>query len=109
MKSPIDGHEEKMVIGFPLAMLDRPLGEHELVLNFSGAQWTMFIDGKLMDNDFPIGYPIAEKMKKWEIDTTFISSAKLFYPAIQPKRITGIEKEIKPQIQYWTPNGHNTW
>lgn len=109
LKSPIDGHEEKMVIGFPLAMLDRPLGEHELVLNFSGAQWTMFIDGKLMDNDFPIGYPIAEKMKKWEIDTTFISSAKLFYPAIQPKRITGIEKEIKPQIQYWTPNGHNTW
>ena len=53
LKSPVDGHMERMIIGIPLAMLNQPLGEHEVILNFSGVRWTMYEDGKLLDNDFP--------------------------------------------------------
>lgn len=109
LKSPIDGREERMTVGFPLAMLSQPFGEHELVLNFSGTRWTMFVDGELVDNDFPIGYPVAEKMKNWKMDTSFVSCAELFYPAIQPERKSGMSAGVKPQIQYWTPTGHNAW
>ena len=58
LKSPVDGHMERMIIGIPLAMLNQPLGEHEVILNFSGVRWTMYVDGKLLDNDFPLGYPL---------------------------------------------------
>ncbi len=110
LKSPIDGREERMAIGFPIAMLEQPLGEHELVLNFTGARWTMFIDGTLVDNDFPIGYPVAEKMKNWKINTAFVSQAELYPASVQPVRKEGNgEKRFMPQLQYWTPPGHNAW
>ena len=32
-------------------------GEHEVVVHFSGVRWTMYVDGELLDNDFPFGYP----------------------------------------------------
>ncbi len=108
LKSPVDGHLERMVTGIPLAMLDKPLGEHEVVLNFSGVRWTLYVDGRLLDNDFPLGYPSPEKMKNWKIDSHFVSQAALFHPAIQPERMAGIDAS-KPQIQYWTPPGHNAW
>ena len=91
LKSPVDGHMERMTVGIPLAMLEQPWGEHEVVLNFSGVRWTMYVDGQLLDNDFPLGYPLVEKMERWKIDTTFVSQAELFYPAIQPERMGGAE------------------
>lgn len=109
LKSPVDGRMERMFIGIPLAMLPEPWAEHEIVLNFSGAHWTMYVDGKLMDNDFPLGYPLAEQMKNWKIDTQFVSNADLYYPAIQPERMEGKEASVQPQVQFWTPTGHNAW
>lgn len=91
LKSPVGGHMERMIIGIPLAMLDQPLGEHEVVLNFSGVRWTMYVDGKLLDNDFPIGYPLPEKMKNWKIDSHFVSQAAIYYPSLQPERM---EKQL---------------
>ena len=109
LKSPIDGREERMAIGFPVAMLEKPLGEHELVLNFSGVRWTMFVDGKLVDNDFPIGYPAAGKMKSWKINPDFVSRATLYSTAVHPERKEGTEARVMPQLQYWTPQAHNAW
>ena len=43
-----------MAIGIPLALLKNPEGEHEIALNFSGAAWTLYVDGKLLDNDYAI-------------------------------------------------------
>ena len=48
---------KNMTIGIPLALLKKPEGEHQIVLNFSGVRWTMYVDGELLDNDFPFGYP----------------------------------------------------
>ncbi len=110
LKSPVDGREERMTVGLPLAMLEQPFGEHELTLNFSGARWTMYVDGQLVDNDFPIGYPLTEKMKNWKILPEYVSQARLYYPAIQPERMEGNTANApRPQIQYWTPEGHNAW
>ena len=73
IKTPMEGKAEKMPIGIPLAMLDNPLGRHDILLNFTGAKWTMYVDGQLLDNDFPLGYPVAEQMNQWEINPDFVS------------------------------------
>lgn len=109
LKSPVDGHVERMIIGFPLAMLENPWGEHKVVLNFTGPSWTMYVDGKLMDNDFPIGYPLAEKMNHWKMDASFVTQADLYYPSIRPERVKKSDASLQPQLQYWTPTGHNAW
>lgn len=46
-----------MTLGIPLALLKQPEGKHDIVLSFSGVRWTMVVDGQLLDNDFPFGYP----------------------------------------------------
>ena len=109
LKSPVDGHMERMIIGIPLAMLNQPLGEHEVILNFSGVRWTMYVDGKLLDNDFPLGYPLPEKMKNWKIDSHFVSQAAIYYPSLHPERAEGATVGLQPQVQFWTPTGHNAF
>ena len=59
LKTPMEGKVEKMPVGIPLAMLESPLGRHDVLLNFTGARWTMYVDGQLLDNDFPLGCPLA--------------------------------------------------
>lgn len=109
LRTPPEGKIEKMPIGIPLAMLDHPLGKHEVLLNFTGAKWTLYVDGLLLDNDFPLGYPLTEHMNKWEIDADFVQEAELIYPAIAPARQAKTTQEAEPQVHFWTPDGHNTW
>ncbi|MBN2296085.1 MAG: hypothetical protein JXM70_26880 [Pirellulales bacterium] len=97
-----------MTIGIPLAMLKEPEGEHEVVLNFSGVRWTIYMDGDLLDNDFPFGYPQWPAKSTWKLDAKFVERASLYVPAIVP---TG-KQAPKPHVasvQYWTPPGHNSW
>lgn len=101
--------KQDMVIGVPLAMLDNPEGKHEVILNFSGVCWTMYVDGKLVDNDFPLGYPQWRDTNSWKIDTEYVNSAEISLPAIQPERAQGADPEIASTIQYWTPRWHNAW
>ncbi len=105
--SPVDGSRASMPVGIPLAMIDDPFGEHEVALNFSGTRWTMYVDGKLLDNDFPFGYPDTARMASWSIDPDFVSEASISFPASRFERIPGDGKDIP--VQYWTPEGHNSW
>ncbi|WP_165024348.1 hypothetical protein [Dysgonomonas sp. ZJ279] len=100
---------KKMEIGFPLAMLKNSYGKHEIILNFTGAQWTIYVDGELVDNDFPIGYPKWDSKSAWSIDPKFVENAEIFMPAIVPERDLSKKSVDKPQVQYWTPVGHNSW
>lgn len=97
-----------MIIGYPLAMLKNSYGKHEVILNFTGAQWTMYVDGELVDNDFPIGYPKWNTKTTWSVNSQYISSAEIFMPTIEPVRDLS-KKTERPQVQYWTPVGHNSW
>ena len=100
---------EKMTVGIPLAMLENPMGEHEVILNFSGIQWTMYVDNILLDNDFALGYPNWNGKSSWMLNPEYISRAEIFIPAVKPERIPTQEPETASEIQFWTPPGHNSW
>ena len=103
---------KRLPIGVPVKLLkDKGLkGIHEIVLNFSGTHWRLYIDGELTDEEFPFGYPKWEqKPVQASINPECVTSAAVYSPAITPvaKRKTSVET-VK-NIQYWTPKGHNTW
>ncbi|NLS98160.1 MAG: hypothetical protein GXX96_39020 [Planctomycetaceae bacterium] len=99
---------EEMTIGFPLAMLDRPEGEHELVLHFTGVRWTVYVDGELVDNDFPFGYPQWPARSMWRLNAEYVKQAAIHVPAIAPAPKHLPKPHVAP-VQYWTPPGHNCW
>lgn len=100
---------QNMTIGIPLAMLDKPYGKHDVALHFSGVHWTMYVDGELLDNDFPFGYPRWPRMTAWSIDADCVKAAAVHIPALQP-RPRAVKGSADPSgIQYWLPPGHNSW
>ncbi|MFO0889346.1 MAG: hypothetical protein U0790_09435 [Isosphaeraceae bacterium] len=99
----------KMTIGIPLALLKRPEGEHDVVLQFTGVRWTLYVDGRLLDNDFPFGYPRWEARPSWRLDPERVRTATIHAPAIEPEPKRPATPEASPRIQYWTPHGHNNW
>lgn len=98
---------QEMTIGVPLARLMKPAGEHEVVLNFSPVRWTMYVDGELLDNDFPFGYPRWPATNTWNFDAEFVQHAELYVPALVPTR--QLAKPKAAPVQFWTPPGHNSW
>lgn len=104
-----NGEVKKLIVGVPLTMLDKPKGEHEVVLNFSGVRWTMYVDGRLVDNDFALGYPLADKVTKWNLNPACVKKADIYFPAIEPVRVQAPYPQIASDIQYWTPADHNAW
>ncbi|MES2807775.1 MAG: hypothetical protein V4619_04075 [Bacteroidota bacterium] len=98
-----------MTIGIPLALLKKPDGVHDVVLNFSGVRWTLYVDGELLDNDFALGYPQWTKSSTWQIDPSVVAKAEIFCPGIAPQQVALKTPRISKEIQYWTPRGHNTW
>ena len=58
LRLPVGERELKdMPVGVPISLLRRPFGKHRVELVFSGARWSLYVDGMLADNDFPLGYP----------------------------------------------------
>ena len=100
---------KNMTIGIPLALLDKPAGEHEVVLTFTGPRWTMFVDGKLLDNDFAFGYPQWADKNTWKLDGEYVKTAAIYLPGIKPKQKPAAAPATSPNIQYWLPPGHNDW
>lgn len=95
-----------LTVGVPLAMLSQPYGKHDVVLQFTGIEWTIYIDGKLYDNDFAIGYPsLGEEVKVHS--KLAVSDVEIYAPALQPVQVE--EHRVAKNIQYWTPPFHNAW
>jgi hypothetical protein len=109
LHSPEHPDWTSMTIGIPLAMLRKPFGEHELVLNFSGVTWTMYVDGALLDKDFPFGYPEWGIKASWAMDPEWVKKATLHVPALTPEGRPAKKRTSSPAIQYWVPEGHNNW
>jgi len=107
--SPSEPQGKDMPVGIPLAMLEKPEGEHEIVLHFSGVRWTLYVDNELLDNDFALGYPKWRKQNTWEIDTSLVAKAEIFFHGIEPQKVVLKTPRTSAEIQYWTPSGHNTW
>ena len=108
LHSPEHPNWKDMTIGIPLAMLKNTAGEHDVVLNFSGVRWTMYVDGALLDNDFPVGYPRWTPKNTWKLDAEYVKRADIYFPAIVPQAARA-QTPATASIQYWTPPGHNSW
>jgi hypothetical protein len=97
-----------MTIGIPVALLKTPGGQHEIVLSFSGPRWTMYVDGELLDNDFPFGYPQWGATNTWKLNAGQAINAAIYFPGIRPEPKPAQAARTSP-VQYWTPPGHNSW
>lgn len=98
-----------LTLGVPLAILRSPMGEHEVVLHFTGVRWTLYVDGELLDNEFPFGYPRWAESNSWKLTPEVVRQADLFFPALKPEAVKAPEAHPAPGIQYWLPRGHNNW
>ena len=107
LRSPFS---EKVVlhlgVGVPLSLLADPFAEHEIVLHFTGVEFSMFVDGQLYDNDFAIGYPLFDGAKLWQ-KYSGVGTVEFFAPALDKKQVG--ESTLVRNIQYWTPPYHNAW
>ncbi len=104
------GHPDwkKMITGIPLAILKEPFKEHEFTISFTGVRFTFYVDGELLDNEFPFGYPEWATDNSWKIDNQYVGKASIFFPAIIPEK-KELAMTVPQDIQYWTPEGHNCW
>lgn len=99
---------QEMVVGLPLAVLPEPWGKHELVVNFTGCSWDIFVDGHLFDRDYALGYPSSVRGELLEKRNAAVEKMEFYKPCLMPK----LAKEKKPRrvpVQYFTPSGHNAW
>ena len=68
----------------------------------------MYVDGELLDNDFPFGYPQWAAGNTWKLDSEYVKQAAFYVPAITPTMKPAPKPNVAP-VQYWTPPGHNCW
>ena len=99
----------EMTVGIPLAMLKKPEGAHEITLNFSGVRWNISVDGEVLDNDFPFGYPPWTGRQTWKLNVDYCKEATLYLPGVTPEAKRPGASISAINIQYWLPPGHNSW
>ena len=93
---------QEMTVGVPLALLKTPWGRHELLLNYTGVAWEMYVDGRLVDKDFALGEPDAHLLQGILPKGLTVSASYI------PQPNTDAAAEYAP-VQYFTPRGHNAW
>jgi hypothetical protein len=69
----------------------------------------MYVDGELLDNDFPFGYPQWAERNAWKLDSKYVKDAAIYLPAIPPEKKRAATRHASAGIQYWLPPGHNDW
>ena len=102
-----DGKQDKrLTVGVPLALLESVNRQCEVVLNFTGVEFGIYVDGRLYDSDFAIGY---HSLRDWHhaSATAQVSYPEFYAPALQPTLVEEYKRDNN--IQYWTPPFHNAW
>jgi len=104
--SPEHPEWKEMTVGVPLAQLARRDGAQEIELRFAGARWQMRVGG-LYDEDFPFGRVQWETNAVWALRSPRAASAALWTPPL-PDAPCPAARPVR-QVQYFTPEGHNSW
>jgi len=95
-------------VGFPLRCLQgqgQDQDELAVLVDFSGAALRLYIDGRLMDENFPYGYPPRPTAGAMRV-AAGVTAPALSCPGQRPPAAaprTGL------RAQYFTPEGHNSW
>lgn len=98
----------RLTIGMPFHCLPKDDTEHRLVLEFSDARWTMYLDGEKMDEDFPYGYPPVKGQIQVQVNSQFVSEAS-FVTRDAKGTESGSARPFRNYLQCYTPHGFNTW
>lgn len=121
-----------MKVNYPVALIG-PDRWHDVVVRFTGPKLQLFIDGILVDEEFPVGkmranpspFLIGAGFENGKVLSGFrglIDHAALWDRALTDEEIiflSGGEEEVKrkdeivlgevnDRMQYWRPRGHNT-
>lgn len=121
-----------MRVNYPVALIG-PSDWHDIIVRFTGPKLQLFIDGILVDEEFPIGkmrandspFLIGAAIHNGEVVTGFtglLDHAALWNRALSDEEIvklSGGTDEVKnhdttilgkesDRMQYWRPRGHNT-
>jgi len=115
----------RMRLGVPASLIGKGRS-HQLVLRFDGGALGMYVDGVLVDEDWPVGgIPMrrqAPLLAVPEFDGT-VELVKMTPDAISLDELISLaggagmvarrrEEILGPErkaMQYWTPPGHNQW
>lgn len=97
-------------IGIPLGALANPRGAHEVVVRRADdASWSATVDGTVCDEDGltdrSIPWPDAPELR---FASPRVSGIRLQSPA-SPAPSRPDARPIDRPIQFWTPDGFNTW
>jgi len=98
----------KMKVGVPLGLLNNPKAIHDVVFQFTGTRWTMYVDNRLVDNDFPIGYPAASVSNCWYIAPERVKTAS-WYAAPITAKLDENAPMPESELMYFVPLSHNGW
>ena len=126
-----DTRDAVMRIGFPVQFID-PSAWHDIVVCFTGPKLELWIDGVLVDEEFPIGvtrrrtlpFLIGAGSENGELRSGFqglIDHVAVWPRALTPAEITALaggapqvrSRELailgdeSPSLQYFRPRGHN--
>lgn len=104
-----NGKKRPLTTGIPLSLLNDPFGENTIYLQFTGTEWSLYVNGRLYDNDFAIGYPETDDLSFWKIDNSKVSHAELYMPALTASKGNERNRLDTVNIQFWTPPYHNAW
>lgn len=90
--------------------ISAPLGEpsdtlRTVVVNYTGNTFSIYVDGHLYDNDFPIGTP-ATGRRVAEVFSQNVKDVQFYTPALTAVREVTTTADIP---QYWTPPYDNAW
>ena len=96
-------------VGIPLGLLDRPDGEHDVVVRFARTHFSIAVDGRVDDDMLPAPAP-ARAPAGPEPLSPRVKSATLSVPAPPdaPGRVPD-SRPLRRSVQYWTPDGHDAW
>lgn len=99
-------------VGIPLGVLENAKGVHDVALDFSPVRWAMVVDGRHVDEEFPIpACPVVWPDEAQErILSPRVRTAAFVSPA-KPDAVPELRapRPVARPIQYWTPDGHNQW
>lgn len=99
-------------VGIPLGALERAEGLHDVTLDLSPVRWAIAVDGRHVDEDFPI--PACPVIWPEGARERVLSPRVRAAAFVSPARKGAASDRRAPRpvtrpIQYWTPDGHNEW
>jgi beta-fructofuranosidase len=106
----------------PLHVVD-PAGAHDIVVRFSGPNLEMFLDGVLVDEEWPVGHALQPDAEPIRFDDAIVENVSVSGRALSNQEIADLSGGTeavarnqralfgpeRPVTQYWRPPGFNTW